>query len=141
MRLALLIAVLAAPAAAQDPTTPPTAPVVAPVPVPVPSGQAITFLDVIHDAPGAAGLTVRFRFLAPGIAPDGGVDFETAVADMAHLCETYALPRIAVTGPIPAQIIISLSDSPVPFGEATPEVTQFFEAYSIEGGLCIWEAF
>jgi hypothetical protein len=60
---------------------------------------------------------------------------------MAHLCQSYALPRLSETGPVPAQIIISLSDRPVPFGEASPEATQFFEAYRIEGDACIWEAF
>jgi hypothetical protein len=29
----------------------------------------------------------------------------------------------------------------VPFGEATPDVTQFFEAYTIKNNACIWEAF
>ena len=29
----------------------------------------------------------------------------------------------------------------VPFGEAAPDATQFFEAYRVEGDACIWEAF
>jgi Family of unknown function (DUF6497) len=119
-----------------EPVTPPED-----APIPVPSGQEVRLLDVIHNEPGAEGLTVRFRFLAPGIAPGGGVDFETAAADMAHLCQTYALPRLGVTGPLPAQIIVSLSDVPVEFGMAAPEVTQFFEAYSPDGDTCIWEPF
>lgn len=110
--------------------------------VEVPSGQEISFLDVVLTAPGPDGLTARFRFLAPAIAREGGtVDFETASADMIHLCQNFALPRISNTGPQPSQIVISLSDRPVPFGEAAPDATQFFEAYTIRDNACIWEAF
>lgn len=108
----------------------------------VPSGQAVAYLDVVMDAPGADGLAARFRFLAPAIAREGGtVDFDAATKDMLYLCQSFALPRLAENGPEPAQIIISLSDREVPFGEATPEATQFFEAYRVENGTCIWEAF
>ena len=48
---------------------------------------------------------------------------------------------LPATGPQPSQIVISLSDRAVPFGEADPEATQFFEAYRVEGGACIWEMF
>ena len=105
-------------------------------------GNLISFLDVILNAPGPDGLTARFRFVAPGIAKQGGtVDFETASADMEHLCRAFALPRISDIGPKPSQIVISLSDKAVPFGEPAPDTTQFFEAYAIEGDDCIWEAF
>ncbi len=109
-------------------------------PIRVPSGQSVTLQDVIWNAPGPAGLVVRFRFVAPAIA-GGAVDFETASGDMAHLCETYALSRIPGTGPKPEQVIISLAAAAVPFGEAAPDVTQFFEAYRVEDGACIWEVF
>ena len=111
-------------------------------PIAVPSGQPVTLQEVIWNAPGPEGLTVRFRFVAPQIAPVGGsVDFETAVADMQALCDSYARPRLADLGPVPAQIIISLSNVAVPFGTAAPEATQFFEAYSIQDGVCMWEMF
>jgi hypothetical protein len=109
--------------------------------IPVPSGQEITLIDVIHDPAGPAGLTVRFRFLAPGIATGGGVDFETAAADMQALCDSYALPRIADPGPQPQQIVVSLHDRVLPFGEAAPEAVQYFEAYRIEAGACVWDLF
>lgn len=126
--------------AVQAGTTPPTGE--EGLVVPVPSGQEVTLIDVIAGAEGPSGLALRFRFLAPAIAAQGGsVGFETAAADMAHLCQTFALPRVALSGPVPDQIIISLSDRLVPFGEAAPDATQFFEAYRIEGGLCIWEPF
>lgn len=110
-------------------------------PIPVPSGQPVTLLDVIWNQPGPAGLTYRFRFLAPRIGDGGGIDYDTAFADMVALCESYVLPRVAENQPVPAQVIVSLSDRAVPFGVADPEATQFFEAFSISDGHCIWEAF
>ena len=111
--------------------------------VPVPSGRNVTFIEAIHSAPGPAGLTVRFRFLAPEIArtdPDAALD-ETVFEDMAWLCESSALPRLPSIGPQVQQIVVSLADRPLPFGEADPEVTQLFEAYRPENGLCVWEGF
>lgn len=108
----------------------------------VPSGQPVSHLDTIEAAPGPEGATIRFRFLAPEIARGGGtVTPEMAQADMAHLCESFALPRLPEAGPAPAQIVISLADRPVPFGEADPEATQFFEAFGIRDHSCHWEAF
>lgn len=108
--------------------------------LPVPSGQPVTFHDVIRDARGAAGLTYRFRFVAPGIAREGGsIPFEAAAADMEHLCNAFVVDRLSAMGPKPARVIVSLSDRPTEFGAAAPEVTQYFEAYRIEEGVCIWE--
>ena len=108
----------------------------------VPSGQPITFVDIIRDAPGPDGLTYRFRFLAPEIARAAGkVSGDQAADDMAALCDSYVLPRLANVGPVPSQIIVSLSDRPVPFGTPDPEVTQFFEAFSIADGACVWDGF
>ena len=108
----------------------------------VPSGQQVTFHDFIWGEPGPSGLAIRFRFIAPAISrQDGEADFSALEADMLHLCETYALPRISNTGPQPSQVIISLSDRPVDFGEADPDATQFFEGYRPKDGTCIWEWF
>lgn len=119
------IVMLAAPVAAEEIVTP--------------SGMAVTWLETVHGAPGPEGLTARFRFLAPAIA--GEVDFDTAAADMHWLCESFALPRLSVLGPQPAQVVISLSDRDLPFGQTDPEAVQFFEAYRPEGEACIWEIF
>jgi Family of unknown function (DUF6497) len=111
-------------------------------PIPVPSGQIVTYVEAISDAAGPSGLTLRFRFLAPAIARGGGtVTPEAAQDDMLALCRTYALPRIASTGPQPQQIVISLSDRPVEFGITDEEATQFFDAFGIEDGDCILELF
>jgi Family of unknown function (DUF6497) len=110
-------------------------------PIVVPSGQVVTLQEVVWNAPGVDGLTLRFRFVAPGIAPGGGVDFAAASADMLALCQTYALPRMADFGPQVQQIVISLADRVVTFGATEPDATQFFEAYRVEDGTCIWEIY
>ena len=108
----------------------------------MPSGQVVTLLEVITDTAGPQGLTVRFRFLAPAVAKVGGtVGVEVAGLDMDVLCRDYALTRVAATGPQPAQIVISMSDMDVAFGETHPEATQLFNSYSIEDGICVWEMF
>lgn len=110
--------------------------------VALPSGQVVTLAETIWNAPGPTGLVTRFRFLAPEINPEtGSVDFPAAADDIAWLCQNYALERVTDFGPLPSQIIVSLEDRVVPFGESDPDATQFFEAYSIENGACIWEMF
>lgn len=108
----------------------------------LPSGQTVTLIEALSNIPGNDGLAIRYRFLAPAIARDGGtIDADTAGSDMDWLCNTYALPRLPKYGPQPAEIIISMADRDVPFGEDHPEATQFFNAYRIEGGACEWEMF
>ncbi|SMX32646.1 DUF6497 family protein [Actibacterium lipolyticum] len=103
----------------------------------VPSGQPVTFLDAIWAEQGG---TVRFRFVAPKIAKEAqSIDFAEAEQDMAFLCENYALPKVAGVNPAVSQVIISLSDRPVAFGQSAPDATQFFEAYQPVGDDCVWE--
>lgn len=110
--------------------------------VALPSGQSVTLVETIWNTVGPTGLVTRFRFLAPEINPQNGtISFEAAAEDIAWLCRNFALEQVASFGPLPSQIVISLEDRPVPFGEADPEATQFFEAFRIENGSCIWEVF
>jgi hypothetical protein len=105
----------------------------------VPSGQPVTFQEMLWDRPGG-GLVYRFRFVAPEIGQDGR-EYEDVEIDMQYLCETFAIPRLAQTGPQPRQIVISLSQQETEFGVAYDDVTQFFEAYRIEDETCILEFF
>lgn len=106
--------------------------------VSVPSGRKLSLIDVITNARGPAGATARFRFLAPGL--DTG-DAEAAAADMQAICDSFAIRRIDGMVPAPQQIVISLSSEAVPFGQAAPDVVQFFESYRPENGVCVWEVF
>lgn len=105
----------------------------------VPSGQPVTFQEMLWDRPGG-GLIYRFRFVTPEIGTEGR-QYEDVEADMVHLCETYAIPRLAETGPQPAQIVISFSQQATEFGASDPDIVQFFEAYRVENGACILEFF
>lgn len=103
--------------------------------LPVPSGQQIAFLDRTGEPEGV----LRFRFLAPGIGE--GTLGEQASEDMQALCDLYALAHLPDPADPPRQIVISLSERAVPLGESAPDVVQFFEAYRIESGACVWEMF
>lgn len=103
-----------------------------------PSRLKARMFDVIRSSPGAQGLTIRFRFVAPDL-PSIGVD--EALSDMEWLCETHAITRLSNIGPAPAQVVISLSDRPLPFGEADPQSTQYFDAFTVDGEECRWEPF
>ncbi|MRH21474.1 acetolactate synthase [Rhodovulum strictum] len=108
----------------------------------VPSGQPVTLFDTSTGEAEAGGLAVRFRFLAPQIAREGGtMPFELAAGDIEFLCNSYALPRLPGFGPDIGEIVITLMDRPVPFGQPDPEATQFFEAFRPEDGACVWEGF
>lgn len=106
--------------------------------VTVPSGRELSLIDVITNAPGPQGATARFRFLAPGLAPE---DVESSVADMQSVCDGFALVRTEGMVPEPQQIIVTFMSDAVPFGEAAPDVVQFFESFRIENGACVWEVF
>ncbi len=104
----------------------------------LPSGNVVTLVETIRDAAGPAGLTDRFRFLAPWLAD---AVYDEVAPDLIWLCETLALPRVASSVPPPAQVILSLADRPVAFGAADPDARQFFEAYAIADGTCVPEFF
>ena len=60
--------------------------------------------------------------------------------DVVWLCQSWALPRVAGSGPRPSQIIISLADRKSEFGTYDPEVLQLFEAFKIptDKDSCEW---
>jgi hypothetical protein len=105
----------------------------------VPSGQPVTFFESMLDRP-TTGLTARFRFVAPELPQTLTVmSYEELEADLAYLCDTYALPRIA--SPVPSMIVISMSEREIVFGSVEPDVAQVFEAYRPADTVCEWEAF
>lgn len=106
--------------------------------VEVPSGRALSLIEIVTNARGPEGATARFRFLAPGLTPE---DVEAAGEDMQAVCDSFAIQRIDGMVPAPQQIVISFASEVVPFGEAAPEVVQFFESYRPENGACVWEVF
>ena len=101
----------------------------------VPSGSETTLHEVILEESAA-----RFRFLVADLGT-GGLSYSDLAADFPFLCEAYALPALAANDLQVAQVVISLADRPVPFGEADPNATQFFEGFDISEGVCMWEQF
>ena len=116
-----------------------------PVTLALPSGQVLEFQEALREAPGqqdGAGEVYRFRFVAHQIAPDaGGLSFDDVLEDMQVLCQSYALPRLQGLEGTPERVVISLSERAVEFGTSAPDLTQYFEAYAIEDGRCIWEMY
>lgn len=106
---------------------------------PVPSEQEVQLTEVLVDE--VAGESwIRFRFLAPGIGrATGTLGFAEAEPDMMYLCQEVAIPYLAEYALEGDVIMISMSDKPIEFGAADPDVTQFFDAYRIVDNLCIWE--
>lgn len=129
----VLALLLAAGAAAADGLPEPGAP------LDVPSRQKMAFLEVIWPAADETDTRiVRFRFVAPGIAPGAGqIGFDVTEIDMAALCEAVALPAVLARAQPVDQIIISVSDRPVAFGVSDSSVTQFFDAFHQEGTTCV----
>lgn len=99
------------------------------------SGLEITHHDTIANPP-----LWRVRYVAPALA-QGDLSYLDVAGDMELLCTQDALGRVLKSGARPAQIVITLMAAPVEFGVMTPGVTQYFESFSVESGLCIWEAF
>ena len=105
----------------------------------VPSGQSVALHDVRVDDMGTE-VWVRFRFLAPAIGrTQAQVTYAQVEADFVALCETVVRPYLAGQRLRPDGVVISLMDRPVPFGQADPDATQFFEAFRITADMCVWQ--
>ncbi|WP_143058017.1 DUF6497 family protein [Loktanella fryxellensis] len=105
----------------------------------VPSGLSVALDDVILEAEAQ---TARFRFIAPAIAegPDA-VTFGDVVDDLQYLCDAVIVPALQSQGWTSGDVVMSLSDQPVDFGEYDPAVTQFFQPFRLQDAACIWEDF
>jgi hypothetical protein len=101
----------------------------------LPSGLAARYLDRIDESP-----VWRYRYVAPALAGES-VDFDTVSGDMEVLCATHALPQLRHEAHSPSRIIVTLMSEKADFGVMSPDVRQFFESYSVEDDLCIWEVF
>ncbi len=111
----------AGPAAAQDFTTP--------------SGLGVSIAEVMADDG-----TVRLRLLAPHLG-QAGAAYDDISRDFVWICETQVIPALAENGLAPRNIVISIADRPVPFGETDPGAVQFFEGFTVSGDTCVWELY
>lgn len=98
--------------------------------------------DTGAPAPGdaAAGGLARFRLVVPGLGGEGA-GYNAVAGDLPWVCEALALPALAANGWRATEVVVTLADREVPFGEADPEATQFIEGFRIEDGACVPQAF
>ncbi|MCZ7675353.1 MAG: DUF6497 family protein [Roseovarius sp.] len=103
--------------------------------VTLPSGLVAVLQETIRED----GPVMRYRYVADGF--DSGAPLAQVAADLEHLCAADAAPRAAAAGLEAARLVISLADRASEFGRADPQLRQVFEAFRLENGTCIWEAF
>lgn len=121
MRTILALLLLATPAMGQE--------------LMAPSGLKMTLYEVIleEDIP-----LVRFRFEVPEIA-DNALPFAAVADDLQAVCDESLLPGLKQSGWENGQIIVQLSAEQVAFGATVPDITQYFQPFSIGEDTCIWE--
>ena len=103
----------------------------------LPSGQPLVLWEVVWERVEGVGTQAILRFIAPGIARDGGtVDQETAMADLDWLCATHGVPVSALPAAPSGEVVVTLMDRAVPRGTTDPDATQYFGVYLIENGEC-----
>ena len=104
-----------------------------------PSGLAATLLEFVDESDQPQSL-VRARFVAPELTPaHPGTD--AVLTDLEYLCNTVAIPHLTEVELDPMQIVVSLSAEALELGVFDPDIPQYFEAFSIDDGLCIWELY
>ncbi|GIT90544.1 hypothetical protein JANAI62_09990 [Jannaschia pagri] len=108
----------------------------------VPSGQPIVLWQVLWERVEGQGTQAILRFIAPGVARDGGaIDYDTARTDMDWLCDTHGLPVAGLDYARSDSIVITLMDRAVARGTTDPAATQYFAVYEVENGSCVAEDF
>ncbi len=102
-----------------------------------PSGQPIVLWEIVWERVEGSGAQAVLRFIAPGIARDGGnVTAEQALADLDWLCATHGIPVAALPSARADRVVVTLMDRPVPRGTTDAAATQFFGLYSMKNGEC-----
>lgn len=102
----------------------------------LPSGLGVQVQDVIFEEDPAVS---RFRFVAPDLGKAGS-DYADVREDFFWLCDRMILPTLS-DAQRTGEIVVSIADRPVVFGQITPEATQYFEMFRVANGTCIWEDF
>ncbi|GAA6165963.1 hypothetical protein NBRC116590_36670 [Pelagimonas sp. KU-00592-HH] len=106
----------------------------------VPSGFEVYLQEMLFELRQDQSRVARFRYVMPIIGQEG-VTFFHVEQDFPVLCESHAVPSIEKSDEIVDQVIISLADRELEFGVSSSVATQYFEAFRLENGSCIWEGF
>ncbi|MBO9403171.1 DUF6497 family protein [Shimia sp. R9_3] len=105
----------------------------------VPSGNVVSLHEVLFETRADTSRVARFRYVMPVMQQ--GVTFAEIEGDFFHLCNGVAVPYLAVSEEKVDQVIISMADRETEFGVMTHLAQQYFEAFSVQDGICIWEGF
>lgn len=104
----------------------------------IPSGFEHSLFETLEDTMPDGKRVLRLRYVADSL---GAEDHQRVSADFAALCARDALPHQAKADPKFDEVVISLANKKSEFAVFNPEVTQYFEAFTLKNGSCIWEAF
>lgn len=104
----------------------------------VPSGLHLTLQEVLEDPQPDGRLWLRLRYVAPTLTREGRSAID---GDFQALCLSQAVPYVPAAADHADEAVISIASAPVEFGTNAPDVTQFFEVFSLKDGTCIWEAY
>lgn len=100
----------------------------------LPSGGVATPFDLIEEE-----RVVRLRYIGAGLAQDVNA-YQTQplrlFQDMKFLCDSHHANRGLDDG---TDVIVTMMDQPVAFGVVDPSVTQYFEAFTIRAGECVFD--
>ncbi|MCC5985636.1 MAG: acetolactate synthase [Rhodobacteraceae bacterium] len=106
-------------------------------PLRLPSGQDAVLHDSYWEEDSG---TLRLRFIVEAVVdPAYGGDDAAVFADMEWLCADTGLAMIAADGNPWEGVTVTMMAEPVEFGRSAPDVVQFFEAFAVADGTCIWE--
>ncbi|SFM51853.1 hypothetical protein SAMN04488042_10888 [Shimia aestuarii] len=105
----------------------------------VPSGNEIHLQEILLETRDDKLRVARFRYIMPLIRQ--GVEFAEIEDDFFHLCIGVAVPYLTTQGETVDQVVISMADRETEFGVMDTLATQYFEAFTVQDGTCIWEGF
>lgn len=108
--------------------------------VSMPSGLVVEPLETRLEpfgAPTHSVQTVRLRYVSDQLT-EKAFDFAQIEGDFAYLCQTDGLVTRARSAPNAKQIIISIASEPLVFGEISPQIVQYFDAFDVKSDACVW---
>jgi hypothetical protein len=105
----------------------------------LPSGFNAELMEGFVEIQPDGARWARFRYVMPALADDAVYD--KVQSDFAVLCDDTAVPMLHAAGEEVSQVVVSLMDKPLEFGQSDPGTVQYFEVFTIREGRCIWEEF
>ena len=105
----------------------------------LPSGHDAQFHDAYWEEDSG---TLRLRYIVPAVTDDAYArDHDAVFVDMESLCAGPGLEMIDADGNPWEGVTVTMMAAPVELGRTAPDVVQFFEAFVVRDGHCIWDEF